>query len=69
MGHDERVLRRAKSTREVAVHDEEEIQQGDEAADVSAAGQAASAGDDATLADPDPDLIEAAAAAEKPDEE
>ena len=51
------------------MHDEEETQQGDEAADVSAAGQAASAGDDATLADPDPDLIEAAADAEKPDEE
>jgi hypothetical protein len=53
------------------MRDEEETQQNDDVADVSAAGEAASATPGATLGhDPDPDLIEAANAAEKsPDKE
>jgi hypothetical protein len=49
------------------MRDEEEIEQDEDVADVSAAGEAASATPGATLGhDPDPDLIEAARAAERP---
>jgi hypothetical protein len=49
------------------MRDEEEIEQDDDVADVSAAGEAASATPGAKLGhDPDPDLIEAARAAERP---
>ena len=49
------------------MRDEEETQQDDDVADVSAAGEAASATPDTKLGhDPDPDLIDAANAAERP---
>lgn len=52
------------------MYDEHKPPEDDEAADVSAAGEAASATPGATLGhDPDPDLIEAANAAQKPDDE
>lgn len=53
--------------------DEQETQQdhvSDDAADVSAAGEAASATPGTKLGhDPDPDLVDAAEAAEQPDDE
>jgi hypothetical protein len=52
------------------MRDEEETQQDDDVADVSAAGEAASATPDTKLGhDPDPDLIDAANAAERPPDE
>ncbi len=51
------------------MRDEEETQQDDEAADVAPAGEAASASPDVTVADPDPDLVDAANEAEKPADE
>ena len=48
---------------------DEEQTQHDEAVDVSPAGEAASKSEDAQLANEDPDLVEAATEAERPDGE
>lgn len=62
--------RPAQATKEVAMSEEHKPPEDDEAADVSAAGQAASATPGATLGDdPDPELVEAAEAAQRPDDE
>lgn len=65
----ERVCGHPQTTTEVAM-EEHKPPEDDEAADVSAAGQAASATPDATLGDdPDPELVDAAEAAQRPDDE